>query len=388
VTEGKVQLTRWADKKSIDVSAGHFAVAAVGVDLTSRPLSKGKAPTDLFQLDYPSLRSVLQLKSKLWETLPWHVSVAEAREAAAREKKPIFMVVSHGHPLGYVGANGIIVRETVLNDPETAKLLTEKFILLAVDSLNHFQPDERDWLDKNEYGFLSSTYGMAVFTPEGKRLAYGTPYEPAQARYFLNLALRNFKPGTEPLQDIPRTERPGVRRPPEGGAVLRVTWKAFYDLPDGTFVSPKREKAFQDALGSDRFWVRKDEVEALVQGRFPPSLNNRLLRFPVESVYSAGLKRIDMSLSEGRIVGTASSDDPSEDVAFQGIVESKDGKLVRFELLARGEAPRRDDGFKVSLAAAPKGKKSPTAMFFELVDPAEPINRIPPHASSNAGYLR
>ncbi len=35
-----------------------------------------------------------------WRTIPWKVSLLEARDLAAREKKPIFMWSMDGHPLG------------------------------------------------------------------------------------------------------------------------------------------------------------------------------------------------------------------------------------------------------------------------------------------------
>lgn len=38
VQEGRVRLTRASDRRGVDVSAGHFAVAAVGVELAARPL--------------------------------------------------------------------------------------------------------------------------------------------------------------------------------------------------------------------------------------------------------------------------------------------------------------------------------------------------------------
>jgi hypothetical protein len=30
-------------------------------------------------------------KDELWRSIPWHVSILEAREQAARDKKPIFV---------------------------------------------------------------------------------------------------------------------------------------------------------------------------------------------------------------------------------------------------------------------------------------------------------
>jgi hypothetical protein len=37
-----------------------------------------------------------------WREVPWKLSVLEARDQAAREKKPVFMLVRSGHPLGCV----------------------------------------------------------------------------------------------------------------------------------------------------------------------------------------------------------------------------------------------------------------------------------------------
>ncbi|MCI0340799.1 MAG: hypothetical protein L0216_06550 [Planctomycetales bacterium] len=34
-----------------------------------------------------------------WRTIPWKTSLLEAREVAAREKKPLFLWAMDGHPL-------------------------------------------------------------------------------------------------------------------------------------------------------------------------------------------------------------------------------------------------------------------------------------------------
>lgn len=39
-------------------------------------------------------------KDELWSAIPWHVSILEARDEAARLKKPIFVWVASGEPLG------------------------------------------------------------------------------------------------------------------------------------------------------------------------------------------------------------------------------------------------------------------------------------------------
>jgi hypothetical protein len=51
--------------------------------------------------DFEKLHRELQPpKDELWRSIPWHVSILEAREQAARDKKPIFVWVASGEPLG------------------------------------------------------------------------------------------------------------------------------------------------------------------------------------------------------------------------------------------------------------------------------------------------
>ncbi len=39
-------------------------------------------------------------KEELWRTIPWKISLLEGRDAAAKEKKPIFVWIASGEPLG------------------------------------------------------------------------------------------------------------------------------------------------------------------------------------------------------------------------------------------------------------------------------------------------
>lgn len=52
--------------------------------------------------EFEQLHNQLDLKKQPWATIPWKVSVTEARQVAAREKKPIFLVVNTGNCLGFV----------------------------------------------------------------------------------------------------------------------------------------------------------------------------------------------------------------------------------------------------------------------------------------------
>lgn len=48
------------------------------------------------------LAKQLALESQPWAQLPWQVSLSDALEVAAAERKPIFMIVNTGNCLGYV----------------------------------------------------------------------------------------------------------------------------------------------------------------------------------------------------------------------------------------------------------------------------------------------
>ncbi len=58
-------------------------------------------PAGMTDAEYQKLRPDLRLKSKGWASLPWRATLTEAREAALREKKPIFMMVDTGNPIGF-----------------------------------------------------------------------------------------------------------------------------------------------------------------------------------------------------------------------------------------------------------------------------------------------
>ena len=45
-------------------------------------------------------RELQPSRDELWRSIPWHVSILEAREQAAKDRKPIFVWVASGEPLG------------------------------------------------------------------------------------------------------------------------------------------------------------------------------------------------------------------------------------------------------------------------------------------------
>ena len=59
-------------------------------------------PDGISETEFAKIRQELQIKSKPWATLPWQVSVTKAREIAGQTRKPIFMMVDTGNPIGFV----------------------------------------------------------------------------------------------------------------------------------------------------------------------------------------------------------------------------------------------------------------------------------------------
>ena len=81
------------------------AVVVVAVSATAlaadQPAASEKEAAGLSLADFEKLHKLMQPpKDELWRTIPWHVSIIEAREAAAKSKKPIFVWVASGEPLG------------------------------------------------------------------------------------------------------------------------------------------------------------------------------------------------------------------------------------------------------------------------------------------------
>ncbi len=52
--------------------------------------------------DFAKLHRDLTTAKEAWQTIPWHLSILEARTQAAKENKPVYMLCRAGHPLACV----------------------------------------------------------------------------------------------------------------------------------------------------------------------------------------------------------------------------------------------------------------------------------------------
>jgi hypothetical protein len=55
---------------------------------------------DLTHDDFRRLHKELTPGAEVWRTIPWKISLMDARRAAATAGKPIFIWAMDGHPLG------------------------------------------------------------------------------------------------------------------------------------------------------------------------------------------------------------------------------------------------------------------------------------------------
>ena len=75
--------------------------AVAGMAFPSLAATEEPKEKHLSVADFEKLHRELQPpKDELWRSIPWHVSILEGRDQAAREKKPIFVWVASGEPLG------------------------------------------------------------------------------------------------------------------------------------------------------------------------------------------------------------------------------------------------------------------------------------------------
>lgn len=242
-------------------------------------------------------------------------------------------------------------------------------------------------------GLDGYSQGVYLFTADGKLLAFANTADAAGVRRLTEIALKKFDPKAPPIKLEDVKAPPPLPPPPDGGLVLDVTAKVLggYDAND-----PKT-KRFRESIGRDHFWLRKDEAEAIAKGTLPDSVKDRLVRYHLidntrgepPMWRTDEVKKIDLTLKDGKLAGSIHVETKSGDRGYQaqliGTVEAKDGKITRFDLLAKGDF-WGDGSFT---RGAPKGR-FPFAVAFSIADADCATSKVPPQAARGniKGYLK
>ncbi len=292
-------------------------------------------------------------------------------------------------------------RASTFADRDIIKLLQTRFVPVAIDqAYQRRQKDtEGDFYRKiagqgPRNNFQGTTQGLYIATPGGKLLVYNNNRGADRIKRFMNKALDEYKPTEVRELKAVKVDTRYNPKPPKGGLVVRVRAKVLggYDDPANRW-----QRLFQSALSRDNLWVSASEHKDLVSGKIPVSLQQRIARFHlVDNTRGeppmwreAEIRKLHMELKDGKLSGFVHLQTKSGERGYEanllGDVETKDGKVTRFDLIAKREFWGRGP---VS-GGAPKGQ-FPLAISFTLADGTVVADDIPPQASRGwvPGYIR
>jgi hypothetical protein len=290
---------------------------------------------------------------------------------------------------------------SILGDAAIVDLLKTRFVPVAVDQHDHRRRKDAEGelfakiLAQAGRDLEGTSQGFYLFSPGGKHLEFENTLSADRMKRLLDSALKKYDPKEEvpALEAGPNDER-FLYQPPTDGLIVNVTSRVL-----GGYAEPKGESqaAYQSALGRDHLWLRKDEAEALAKGELPESVKTRIARFHlVDNTRGEppfwkpeDLKKVELTLRDGRLAGSTRLENAKGDRGYHaqllGFVESKEGKLTRFDVVARGDFW----GEGSFTRGAPKSR-FPFAVAFTLSAAKDETDPVPPGGARGnlKGYLR
>ena len=292
-------------------------------------------------------------------------------------------------------------RESTFADPAIVKLLQTRFIPVAIDQA--YQRRQKD----NEGKFYQkianqsprkvgrgTTQGLYTADASGKLLAFTNNRSSERVQRMIQTALAKHQPVKVAPLAKGTPDAPFNPEPPKGGRVVRVTSKVLggYEEPENEF-----RRIFQQSLGRDNLWISANEHAALAKGQLPQNLLKRIARFHLvdntrgePSMWNDNeIKKLEGTLRNGQLRTTVqlktAKGDRSYEAELLGHIETKKGKVTRFDVVAKGNF--RGEG--TYTRNAPKGR-FPLAIAFTLADGKDAADTIPPQGSRGwlPGYMR
>ena len=296
-------------------------------------------------------------------------------------------------------------RASVFSDDGVIDLLRTRIVPVAVDEWYHVRRKDaegeyyrsvvyqREGLDPKED---RTTQGFYIFTPEGKLLRGWNNRDAEKVKRYLASALDGYRAAE--TGDLSEAEDPRFARSPgEGGVVVDVFTRVLEaDWP------PARDEwqsILRSATGRDHLWLRKGEAEALAKGKLPGSVTRRIALYHLidntrgeppmwreREVRKAEWKLVpEKEEGKYRLEGTLHLSTEKGDRGYEatvfGRVESREGKLIRFDAAVRGAFW----GEGTFTPGAPPGKFT-LGIAFRLAEAGEAA-RVPPQGARDfTGY--
>ena len=298
----------------------------------------------------------------------------------------------------------MVDRASTFADDETLELLRTKFVAYApsVTEMIKARGPAGDLFRKVVHQRPEPAHtkqGYYVCTPDGTLLKgwmYPRPDDGTMKRYLRDVLASYQAPKEVALMDAGKADRHAAPLPPEGGTVVEVSARILDAEWQPTKVG--RLTMIRGAIGRDRMWVTKAEVQAMVRGSMPESLLERLIRYHfidnsrgVASFWQpASLKQVQVKTTrdggkmklEGSVL-LEESDNRRFSATFEGVIETKGEAVSRFDLVAQGAHHERT----THVGELPIGE-STLAVAFTLAAPGE-SSKVPPLYSYDPGnYLR
>lgn len=297
-------------------------------------------------------------------------------------------------------------RASTFANPGLLELLRTRFVPVAIDQAYHRRQQDAEGefyrriaAQGPRHDFASTTQGFYVATAAGELLLYNNNRDPAKVARLVQAALDQFERAEDRQQVTAPIEAGEVDRRwhaqvPEGGFVVRVHGKVLggYEQP-----ADEWQRILQNAISRDNLWVTRREQQALVNGELPQSLLHRLARFHLvdgtrgeppmwkpDELQRVAIER-DGERLQGEVVLQTADGKRRFAAQLLGFVAIEDGKVTRFDLVARGvfrgDGPYTKNG--------PAGD-FPFAVAMTIGDGSDVADAIPPQGSRGwvAGYLR
>ncbi|MFN3191882.1 MAG: hypothetical protein ACE361_15330 [Aureliella sp.] len=296
-------------------------------------------------------------------------------------------------------------RESTFAQPELVQLLQSAFIPVAIDQA--YQRRQKDTegefyrriaLQSPRNDFTNTTQGFYVASAGGELLLFNNNRDPEKVLRLVRKSLEEHdslkKDGFAAINAETKDPRWNVE-PPEGGLVIRVRAKVLGGYEPTT---NRWRKIFQSSLSRDNLWITANEHQALMEGRFEPSLEQRIARFHLvdntrgeppmwrkDELKSVKLRIDDAGLISGSVNLATADGARGYQATLRGRLKHDGKQVTELELICSGEFWGHG-----RYTQNPPAGKFPLAIAFTIADGTDVADAVPPQGSRGwvDGYLR